>query len=86
VGFHLEHITYEPNPIFWVWTAHSWLRDRLRGSGLADRAFPPVGIFRPSIQSFGLLSTFTLVDVLLRTLTGRTGSMSVALRKPAAPV
>lgn len=82
VDLELERIEYQPNPIFWVWSCHSWLRARFSGRRWPDRLFPPVGIFRPSLQSFVLLSTFTLLDLAMRPLTKRTGSMSVELRKP----
>ena len=78
----LERVEYQPNPIFWVWSCHSWLRDKLRKRHWADRAFPPVDIFAPSTQSFLLLSGFTLLDIALRAVTGKTASMSVELRKP----
>ena len=82
VGFRVERVEYQANPIFWVWSLHSWLRERFPRSRVADRLFPPVGIFRPSVQTFVLLSFFTVVDTVLRAVTGRTGSMAVDLRKP----
>jgi SAM-dependent methyltransferase len=80
VGLTLEHIGYEVNPVFWNWTCHAWLRER-RGDAIADRVFPPVSIFQPSPRSFVLLSVFTVIDMLQRLLTGRTGSMQVELRR-----
>lgn len=82
VGLEVERIEYQPNPIFWVWTCHSFLRDRLPGRRWPDRAFPPVGIFGGSVQSLALQTAFTIVDLLLRRATGRTASMAVELRKP----
>jgi len=81
VGLTVENIGYEVNPVFWNWTCHAWLRER-RGEAVADRVFPPVSIFQPSPRSFVLLSIFTVVDLLQRLVTGRTGSMQVELRKP----
>jgi SAM-dependent methyltransferase len=83
VGLEVERVEYQPNPIFWVWTCHSWLRDRFPGRRWPDRLFPPVGIFDPSLRSFALLSAFTSLDVVLRRLTGRTGSVAVEFRKPS---
>jgi SAM-dependent methyltransferase len=83
VGLRLDRVEYQPNPIFWVWSLHSWLRDRFPNQRWPDRAFPPVGIFDPSLRSFALLSAFTSVDIVLRLLTGKTGSIAVELRKPA---
>jgi SAM-dependent methyltransferase len=80
VGLEVERVEYQPNPVFWVWTMHSLLDDR--SPRLADRLFPPVGVFRPSVQSFVLLSAFTIVDLALRVMTGKTASMSVEMRKP----
>ena len=88
IGLRVERVEYQPNPIFWVWSCHSWLRDRFPRRRWPDRAFPPVGIFQPSLQSFVLLSAFTLLDIVLRRRTGRTASVSVEMRKPretAAP-
>lgn len=84
IGLVLERVEYQPNPIFWTWTCHSWLRGRWPGSRWPDRAFPPVGIFDSTAQSFVLLSAFTMLDVVLRRLTGRTGSIAVELRRPVA--
>lgn len=81
VGLTVEQVGYEVNPVFWNWTCHAWLRER-RGDAVADRLFPPVAIFQPSPRSFVLLSVFTLVDLLLRLLTGKTGSMQVEVRRP----
>lgn len=83
VGLEVEQVGYEVNPVFWNWTCHAWLRER-RGQDVADRLFPPVSIFQPSPKSFVLLSVFTVVDLLQRLLTGKTGSMQVELRRPAA--
>jgi SAM-dependent methyltransferase len=84
VGFDVVRVEYEVNPVFWVWSFHSLLRDRLHQPRLADRLFPTVSIFHPSFQSFVLLSIFTVVDTFLRTVTGRTASMSVTMKRPAS--
>jgi SAM-dependent methyltransferase len=81
VGLSLERVEYQPNPIFWVWSCHSWLRDRFPRARWPDRLFPPVRIFEPSPRSFLLLSAFTLLDIGLRLATGRTASMAVEMRK-----
>ena len=83
VGLELEHVEYQPNPIFWVWSCHSWLKGRFPRAKWPDRLFPTVRIFHTSLQSFVLLSVFTTVELVVRALSGRTGSMSVELRKPA---
>ncbi len=85
VGLVLERTEYQPNPIFWVWSFHSWLSERFPGSKWPDRLFPPVKIFDPSPRSFALLSAFTTLDLLQRAVTGKTASMSVELRKPESP-
>lgn len=82
VGLGLERVEYQPNPIFWVWSCHSLARSRFPSASWPDRAFPTVGIFHRSVQSFILLSLFTVVDLVQRLVTGRTASMAVELRKP----
>jgi len=84
VGFEVVGVEYEVNPVFWVWSFHSLLHDRLHMPKLADTLFPTVSIFHPSAQSFVLLSVFTVVDTLLRTVTGRTASMSVTMKRPVS--
>jgi hypothetical protein len=82
VGLRVDGVEYQPNPIFWVWSLHSWLRDRFPRRPWVDRAFPPVAIFESSLRSFLLLSAFTALDLVLRRVTGRTGSIAVELRRP----
>lgn len=81
VGLCCEQVDYEVNPVFWNWTAHSWLKDRYPEASWPDRVFPTVEIFHPSAQSFALLSAFTVVDTLLKRTTGKTASMIALLRK-----
>lgn len=82
VGLEVERVEYQPNPIFWNWSCHSWLRARFPGRRWPDRAFPPVGIFRSTPYTFAVQTAFTLLDLALRRFTGRTASMAVELRKP----
>ena len=81
IGLEVDRVEYQPNPIFWVWTCHSWLRARFPHSNWPGRLFPPVGIFSPSPHSFVLLSFFSLIDALQRRITGRTGSIAIQLRR-----
>lgn len=83
VGLAVERVDYELNPVFWNWTAHSWLRERFPHRRWVDRVFPPVDIFHPSARSFLNLSVFTVVDRLQQALTAKTASMVAVLRKPA---
>lgn len=83
VGLRPERIDYELNPIFWVWSAHAWSQRRHPQARWPDRVFPPVGIFTPSLRSLAMLGTFWFVDLAQRTLTGRTASMQVELRRPS---
>jgi SAM-dependent methyltransferase len=83
VGLEVERVEYHVNPVFWVWTCHSWLSDRFPDRRWPDRLFPTIDIFHPSLQSFVLLSAFTSVDLAQRLLTGRTASMAADLRKPS---
>ena len=82
IGLEVDRVEYQSNPIFWVWTCHSWLRERFPGAAWPDRLFPPVGIFDSSLKSFSLLSFFSVVDALLRKLTKRTASIAIELRRP----
>lgn len=84
VGLAVERVEYQPNPIFWVWSAHASARERFPGRRWPDRVFPPVEIFSASLRSLVLLSGFTVLDLLLRALTGRTASIGAELRKPPA--
>ena len=84
VDLSLERVIYQPNPIFWIWTCHSWLTARFPRRSWPDRVFPPVGIFEPSALSLVLQSGFTLIDLLQRALFGKTASMSAELRKAPA--
>ena len=84
VGLTVEHVEYQPNPVFWIWTLHSLLRHRFPRSQLPDRLFPPVRIFTPSPHAFVLLSMFTVVDIIMKALTGKTAIMGVTLRRPPA--
>ncbi len=81
-GLETDFVEYQPNPIFWVWSAHSWLSARFPNRRWPDRAFPPVAIFDPTLRSFVLQSAFTVADVVLKRVTGRTASIAVGLRKP----
>ena len=82
IGLDVDQVEYQPNPIFWVWSLHSWLRSRFPRRRWPDRLFPPVKIFAPSPHSLVLLGTFTIVDQLLCRFTGRTGSIVIDLRRP----
>ena len=83
-GLETDHVEYQPNPIFWVWSLHSRLRDRFPASRWPDRLFPPVAIFDSTLRSFLLQSAFTVVDLVLKRITGRTASIAVGLRKPGS--
>jgi SAM-dependent methyltransferase len=82
VGLRMERVEYQVNPVFWVWTCHSWLKSRFPRSRWPDRLFPPISIFHKSPRSFVLLSIFTALDFALRLVTGKTASMAMELRKP----
>jgi SAM-dependent methyltransferase len=84
VDLAFERVEYQPNPIFWVWSCHASARERFPGHRWPDRLFPPVEIFSSSARSFVLLSVFTMLDLLLRAISGRTASFGVELRKPSA--
>ena len=82
IGLKLERVEYQVNPVFWVWTCHAWLKNRFPRASWPDRLFPTIAIFHRSFQSFVLLSLFTTVDLVMKTITRRTDSMAVEMRKP----
>jgi SAM-dependent methyltransferase len=82
VGLELERVEYQVNPVFWVWTCHARLKARFPRASWPDRLFPTVAIFHRSVQSFLLLSLFTVVDLVQKLVSRRTASMAVELRKP----
>jgi SAM-dependent methyltransferase len=85
IGLSMERVDYQPNPIFWVWTCHSWLAARFGYGRWPDRLFPPVRIFASTAWTFLLQSAFTVVDTVLLRLTGRTASIAVEMRAPDEP-
>lgn len=80
VGLGVARVDYEPNPIFWVWSCHSWLRERFPGSRWPDRLFPPVRIFDPGPRTLLLMGLFSGVEAIQRRATGRTASMVAELQ------
>ena len=82
VGLEVVGVVYEANPVFWVWSFHSWLRNRFPKAAWPDRLFPTIGIFHAGPVSFVLLSIFTIVDLVQKRVTGKTASMAVYSRKP----
>ncbi|MBT8496544.1 MAG: class I SAM-dependent methyltransferase [Deltaproteobacteria bacterium] len=76
VGLQVKDLGYYTNAFFWVWTLHS-LTSRWRW--LADRLFPPVRIYYGGLYSLLLLTSMSALDTLILKLTGKAGSLWLAL-------
>lgn len=81
-GFKLEHIEFQPNAIFWVWTFHSLLKSNPALSKYADSLFPPVTWAQTTLGNFVRNASFAALDLLIKLATGQTSNMGVAFRKP----
>lgn len=81
-GFGVEHIEYQPNAIFWVWTFHSILKSNPSLRKHADALFPPIEWSTTTFGNFIRNGFFAAVDVLIKLTTGQTSNMGVAFRKP----
>jgi hypothetical protein len=82
-GFVLREIRYHPAPVHWVWTFHNIA---VAKSGVlskhAARLFAPLDVFAGGLKAFGMLGVFTLVDIAVFALTGRTSNMMAIFQKP----
>ncbi len=82
-GFQLQEVRFHPAPVHWVWGFHN---RSLSGNGLLARLgrrfFSPLDVFSGGLKAFGLLATFTLLDLLVNALTGRTSNMMAIFQKP----
>lgn len=80
-GLEIVEIEYFSSAVFWNWTFHAILTKwRLRSLG--DRLFHPVKIYGNSFQVFLFLMTFSLIDEVIKRLSGRTSNMNIYARKP----
>ena len=83
-GMQIQQTEFFPGPTFWVWTFHALLT-KLGLRKVGDILFPPIRIFGNSLQSFLLLSFFSVIDSIGIRMTGRAANMNVYARKPATP-
>ena len=82
IGFEILEIRFFPNPVFWVWTFHHYLKDKGFPEFMVN-LFPAVSIFNNSFGNVLRLGFFTIVDKLLSFLIGgRMGTMQIIARKP----
>lgn len=81
-GFQFLGTKFSTNGAFWSWTMHAYLvRKGMRA--IADRLFPSDHRFTSSsIFNIFRLGAFTLVDMLVLILTGRSSNMLIIARKP----
>jgi len=81
VGLKVKKISYKAVPIFWIWTVHAYL---YRGKGKkdwADSLFPLQENQITLLKSFVAKVAFTITDLLLLAITGKTSLMSITLIK-----
>ncbi len=83
IGFEYVDHYFHPGPTHWVWTMHNlfFQSNNLFGR-MGKRFFDPVKIFRGGVVPFCLLGFFTLLDLMLIKLSGRSSVMTVIFRKP----
>jgi 2-polyprenyl-3-methyl-5-hydroxy-6-metoxy-1,4-benzoquinol methylase len=81
VGFNVERIGFHPAPAFWNWTGHSLLKS-WGHKNLADFLFPPADFQKSNLRNFFAAGTFTVMDLAIKTVVGKTSNMSVVMRKP----
>ena len=80
-GFSVVAVYYSPNPVFWNWTVHHFLKDRGWPRQLVG-LFDPVTIFHNSFKTFCVLSVFTAVEMGCGLLyRGKLGNIRVVARK-----
>jgi len=78
-GLDAVETKYYMIPIFWIWSLHL-LTVRLLGRKIADRLFPPVEHNANRLQLFILTGMFTLLDLMIFSVTRRTACMFVIFR------
>lgn len=80
-GWKLLDVRFSPNAAFWIWSFHSWLVS-LGLKTVADLLFPSdhriVSVGPVNIARHGM---FTVLDSLVKIVTGRSGNMSVIYRR-----
>lgn len=81
-GFEFKKKVFNTSPHFWIWTFHSILKNGLGFVRTAEILFPPVKIFENNLRSLCLLSIFTMLDLAVKFIFGKTANMQVIMRKP----
>ncbi|MDD5454382.1 MAG: methyltransferase domain-containing protein [Candidatus Ratteibacteria bacterium] len=77
----MESVTYQPVPIFWIWTLHSYIYHAKANKKLADKFFPLIEDKSNFLTSLLLKIIFSITDMGLKTFMGKTSLMTVVLRK-----
>ncbi len=81
VGFDILDIRFHPNPVFWVWTVHHWLKEN-KAPRFIWAQFPAIDIFQNSFGNVFRLGLFTILEKFLSLFrNGRMGSMQVIARR-----
>lgn len=80
-GLEVLKVRFHPNPVFWVWTMHHWLKEKRFPRFIWGR-FPAVEIFNNCLGNVLRLGVFTLVERFFSLFRqGRMGSMHVVARR-----
>jgi SAM-dependent methyltransferase len=80
-GLDITEVEYFSSAVFWNWTFHAMLTE-WKMPKLADRLFHPVRIYGNSFYVFLFLMTFSMVDEVIKKLSGRTSNMNIYARRP----
>jgi 2-polyprenyl-3-methyl-5-hydroxy-6-metoxy-1,4-benzoquinol methylase len=78
-GLEVVETQYYMIPIFWIWSLHL-LTFKVAGRKIADLLFPPLEHDANPTQLFLLTSVFTVLDMMIFTVTRQTACMFVILK------
>jgi 2-polyprenyl-3-methyl-5-hydroxy-6-metoxy-1,4-benzoquinol methylase len=81
-GFRFVEVTYNPAPVHWVWSFNNMSLERDGfAAKLGRKLFAPLDVFGGGPKAFSLLSTFTLFDLAVKLMSGKTSNMMMIFRK-----
>lgn len=85
-GFEPVFVDFVPNAIFWFWTFHSMLIEKLPGSRkFIDMLLPPIDFQKDTFANFVRICFFCTIDVIIKKATGETSNMIMAFKKRETP-
>ena len=81
-GFRLREVAFHPAPVHWVWTFNNLSLARPGPlARVGRRLFAPLDVFGGGVKALALLSAFSVFDLFLLRLTGRTSNMMAVFQK-----